>query len=45
MISVADRQEADFRREFEDVLAERLARFFYPHDPNDDIGLDAAAFH
>ncbi len=45
VISVADRQEADFRREFEDVLAERLARFFYPHDPNDDIGLDAAAFH
>ncbi len=45
VISVADRQEADFRREFEDVLAERLARFFHPHDPNDDIGLDAAAFH
>jgi hypothetical protein len=45
MVSVADRQEAEFRREFEDVLADRLARFFYPHDPNDDIGLDAAALH
>jgi hypothetical protein len=44
VISVADRQEAEFRREFEEVLAERLARFFYPHDPNDDIGMDAAAF-
>ncbi len=46
VISVTDRQEADFRREFEAVLADRLGRFFYPHDPNDDIGLDsAAAFH
>jgi hypothetical protein len=43
MVSVADRQEAEFRREFEDVLAERLARFFYAHDPNDDIGMDSAA--
>jgi hypothetical protein len=41
--SVTDVQEAEFRREFEDVLAERLARLFYPHDPNDDIGLDSAA--
>ncbi len=43
VISVADRQEAEFRREFEDLLAERLGRFFYAHDPNDDIGLDSAA--
>jgi hypothetical protein len=45
VLSTADRQEAEFRREFEEVLAERLARFFYAHDPNDDVGLDAAALH
>jgi hypothetical protein len=41
--SVTDVPEAQFRREFEEVLAERLARFFYRYDPHDDIGLDAAA--
>ena len=45
VLSTADRQEAEFRREFEEILAERLARFFYAHDPNDDVGLDAAALH
>jgi hypothetical protein len=45
VLSTADRQEAEFRGEFEEVLAERLARFFYAHDPNDDVGLDAAALH
>jgi hypothetical protein len=42
--SVTDVQEAQFRREFEEVLADRLARFFYPYDPHDDIGLDNASF-
>lgn len=37
-----DQQESDFRREFVGVLADQIARHFYPHDPHADFALDAA---
>ena len=40
--STGDQQEADFRREFIGVLADQVARHFYPHDPHADFALDAA---
>ena len=39
----SDRTEPEFRREFVQVLAGQIARYFYTHDPHDDVGLDAAA--
>jgi len=35
--------EEQFRREFVMVLADRIGRYFYAHDPNADIGEDAVA--
>ncbi len=42
-LPVTDRPEAEFRAQFINVLAERIARNFYPHDPNDDFASDANA--
>ena len=39
----SDRTEPDFRREFELVLADQIARYFFAHDPYADVGKDAAA--
>ncbi len=44
-VSTRDRQEADFRREFVNVLADQIARHFYPHDPRAYWAMDAAAMH
>ncbi len=42
-IPTSDRQEGQFRREFTSVLAEQIARHFYPHDRNEDVAQDAEA--
>ena len=39
--AAADRQEDDFRRQFLDVLAERVARHFYDYDSRKDFALDS----
>lgn len=44
-ISTSDMQEAHFRREFVRVLADQIARHFYPHDPRAYWAMDAAAMH
>jgi hypothetical protein len=45
VISVQDRQEADFRREFVRILADEIARHFFAHDPHADFAKDATAMH
>jgi hypothetical protein len=42
-IAASEVQEPDFRREFVRVLADQIARHFYPHDPHADLGQDGAA--
>lgn len=42
-IPASDRTEPEFRREFELVLANQIARHFYAHDPHADLAQDAAA--
>jgi hypothetical protein len=42
-VPTSERQEADFRREFEAVLADQIARHFYAHDQFADMAQDAAA--
>ncbi len=37
----ADSTEMEFRNRFVGVLAEQIARFFYPHDRHDNFGDDA----
>jgi len=37
----ADISETDFCNQFVGILAEQIARFFYPHDRHDDYGDDA----
>jgi len=39
--SAETQQEADFRREYVAILADQIARHFYPHDPHADFALDA----
>jgi hypothetical protein len=39
---VNETTEADFRRQFVEVVAEHIARNFYPHDRIDDFGRDSA---
>lgn len=41
-VPTSDRLEAEFRREFEAVLADQIARHFYAHDRFADVALDAA---
>ncbi|MGO9114855.1 MAG: hypothetical protein ACLP9L_37045 [Thermoguttaceae bacterium] len=38
---MADFTEMEFRNRFVGILAEQLARYFYPHDRHDDYGDDA----
>jgi hypothetical protein len=42
-IPTSDKQESEFRRVFIRVLADRIGRYFYDHDPNADVALDARA--
>jgi hypothetical protein len=42
-IATSERTEPEFRREFMQVLANQIARHFYPHDAYADLGQDAAA--
>jgi hypothetical protein len=44
-IPTSEVQEPEFRREFIGVLAERIGRNFYAHDPNADMAQDAMALH
>ena len=44
-VSTQDQQETDFRREFVGVLADQIARHFYPHDPRAYWAMDAAVIH
>ena len=39
-----DVSEADFRRQFVGVLADKVGRHFYAHDPHADTCLDSNAF-
>ncbi|HJS07815.1 MAG TPA: hypothetical protein VJ809_09140 [Pirellulales bacterium] len=39
--SSSDRKEEDFRRQFLDVLAERVARHFYAYNSRNDVALDS----
>ena len=39
----AEKSEADFRREFVRVVADRIARHFYSYDRHDDVAVDARA--
>jgi len=42
-VQTSEKQESQFRREFIQVLADQIGRYFYEHDPNADLGLDTAA--
>jgi len=39
--SAESQQEVDFRREYVEILADQIARHFYPHDPYADFALSA----
>ncbi len=39
----AEKSEADFRREFVQVVASRIGRHFYSYDPHDDVAVNAKA--
>lgn len=43
VISASEVHERDFRNEFIKVVADQLARYYYPHDPRAHIAMDAAA--
>lgn len=43
VISTSEKPVAQFRREFMLVLADKIGRTFYAHDPYADLGLDAAS--
>jgi len=42
-VPVQEKTLPHFRRQFINVLAEKIATSFYPHDPNDDFAIDAMA--
>ncbi len=42
---MTDFSETDFRNKFVGILADKIARFFYPHDRHDDYGDDALSVH
>ena len=44
-IPAVDRTEAQFRRQFVAMLAERIARHFYNHDPTADFASDSTALN
>ena len=41
----ADLTEMEFRNQFVAILAEEIARYFYPHDRHDDYCRDALSVH
>ncbi len=42
-VSIQDRQEDDFRRQFIGVLADRVARYFYAYDSRQHVAIDSTA--
>jgi hypothetical protein len=42
-IATSERNEATFRKEFLEVLANKIARHFFAHDPYADVGQDSMA--
>ena len=42
-IAVQDKTEANFQREFVEVVSTEIATNFYPHDPHADFAIDAIA--
>lgn len=45
VISTAEVQESDFRKEFLAILAEHVGMLFYPHDPHAYFAMDSMAIH
>ena len=45
VVSTSNMQEPDFRREFVGVLADQIARHFYPHDPRAYFAMDSSVIH
>ena len=43
-VPVQEKPEAEFRREFLEIVAERISRHFYPHDPHLDFASDSRAY-
>jgi hypothetical protein len=43
VVSASEQQEAEFRREFVAVVADRVGRLFYSHDRYDDFAVDATS--
>lgn len=43
VISTLSKPEPDFRRDFVAVVANQVGRYFYPHDPHEDIAMDSRA--
>lgn len=41
--SAGNQHESDFRREYVGILADQIARHFYPHDAHADFAMDAKA--
>jgi hypothetical protein len=42
-LAASDRTEPEFRREFVMRLATKISKYFYAHDPREDIGQDSSA--
>jgi hypothetical protein len=45
VVSTSTMQESTFRREFVGVLADQIARHFYPHDPRAYWAMDSSVIH
>jgi len=45
VVSTSNIQEPAFRREFVGVLADQIARHFYPHDPRAYFAMDSSVIH
>lgn len=45
VVSTSDVQEVGFRREFVGVIADQIARHFYPHDPRAYWAMDSKTIH
>ena len=39
-VPASDRTESDFRRQYLGVIADRISRYFVPHEPDNDIAAD-----
>ncbi len=40
-VSASEKPEAEFRREFLQILSDQIARYFYDHEPYTDFALDS----